>query len=403
MPDEAKAELLDRDIRRDLRSVPAPLAETIARHLVATALLVDTDPVQALAHARAAAARLPRMAAVREAVGVAAYHAGEFASALLELRAARRIDGSSHNLPLMADAERGLGRPERAIDYLSDPGVAALDAAGRAELLIVVSGARRDMGQPEAAAVLLRDEVTARTEPKPWTPRLWYAYAEALLAAGRTMEALRWFTATAGIDEDTTDAAERVYELTIDDETDDETEIDNEDGGAEDDGPESDRLEDELLGDERLEDDGPAAGTHDGAAVDEPDPDGLIASGTGAAVDAVADDAALADADADADGAGDADAEAEAADHGDTGGASDAGAAVDVTVDGEPAAPVEQPAPAEPAAAVEPIEVGFSAAEDTSAVPAAEVTADTPPIPEIIFSDAPGGADQAGAHRTSED
>lgn len=382
--------------------MPAPLAETIARHLVATALLVDTDPVQALAHARAAAARLPRMAAVREAVGVAAYHAGEFASALLELRAARRIDGSSHNLPLMADAERGLGRPERAIDYLSDPGVAALDAAGRAELLIVVSGARRDMGQPEAAAVLLRDEVTARTEPKPWTPRLWYAYAEALLAAGRTMEALRWFTATAGIDEDTTDAAERVYELTIDD----ETEIDNGDGGAEDNGPESNRLEDELLGDERLEDDGPAAETHDGATVDEPDPDGLIASGTGAAVDAVADDAALADADDAgdaADDAGDADAEAEAADHGDTGGASDTGAAVDVTVDGEPAAPVEQPAPAEPAAAVEPTEVGFSAAEDTSAVPAAEVTADTPPIPEIIFSDAPGGADQAGAHRTSED
>lgn len=390
--------------------MPAPLAETIARHLVATALLVDTDPVQALAHARAAAARLPRMAAVREAVGVAAYHAGEFASALLELRAARRIDGSSHNLPLMADAERGIGRPERAIDYLSDPGVAALDAAGRAELLIVVSGARRDMGQPEAAAVLLRDEVTARTEPKPWTPRLWYAYAEALLAAGRTMEALRWFTATAGIDEDTTDAAERVYELTIDDETDDETEIDNEDGGADDDGPESDRLEDELLGEERLEDDGPAAETHDGAAVDEPDPDSLIASDTGAAVDAVADDAALADADADADAdidaddVGDADADTEAAaDHGDTGGASDAGAAVDVTVDGEPAAPVEQPAPAEPAAAVEPIEVGFSAAEDTSAVPAAEVTTDTPPIPEIIFSDAPGGADQAGAHRTSED
>ncbi|MEX5635468.1 hypothetical protein [Parafrankia sp. FMc2] len=222
LPDKARAELLDRDIRRDLRSVPAPLAETIARHLVAAAMLVDEDPALALEHARAAAARLPRMAAVREAVGVAAYHAGEYAAALLELRAARRIDGSPHNLPLIADSERGLGRPERAVDCLSDPGAAELDAAGRIELLIVVSGARRDMGQPEAAAVLLREHATARTEPRPWTPRLWYAYAEALLASGRPVEALRWFTATAGIDEDETDAAERIYELTVIDDDDDD-------------------------------------------------------------------------------------------------------------------------------------------------------------------------------------
>ncbi|ESZ99849.1 hypothetical protein ThrDRAFT_04113 [Frankia casuarinae] len=211
LPDEARADLLDHDVRRSLRGLPSSLADTIARHLVATALLLDDDPARALAHARAAADRVPRLPAVREAVGIAAYHAGEYATALVELRAARRMDGSAHNLPLMADSERGLGRPERTVAYLRDPQIDQLDPAARAEMLIVVSGARRDLGQPEAAVVLLRDLATAKTPPAPWTARLWYAYAEALLAAGRPEEAARWFTSTAAIDEGETDADARAY------------------------------------------------------------------------------------------------------------------------------------------------------------------------------------------------
>ncbi|MCL9759623.1 hypothetical protein [Frankia sp. AiPa1] len=214
LPEEARADLLDPDVRRSLRGLPANLADTIARHLVATALLLDDDPVAALNHARAAADRVPRLAAVREAVGIAAYHAGEYSTALLELRAARRIDGSAHNLPLMADSERGLGRADRAVAYLRDPQVEQLDPAAHAELLIVVSGARRDLGQPDAAVVLLRDHATAKGTPPPWAPRLWYAYAEALLAAGRDAEAARWFTSTAAIDDDETDAAARAYLIT---------------------------------------------------------------------------------------------------------------------------------------------------------------------------------------------
>ncbi|WP_261557818.1 tetratricopeptide repeat protein [Frankia tisae] len=206
--------MLDHDVRRSLRGLPANLADTIARHLVATALLLDDDPVAALAHARAAADRVPRLPAVREAVGIAAYHAGEYAAALVELRAARRMDGSGHNLPLMADSERGLGRPERAVAYLRDPQVDELDPAARAEMLIVISGARRDLDQPEAAVVLLRDLATAKGAPAPWAPRLWYAYAEALLAVGRREEAARWFTSAAALDDGETDAAARAYEIT---------------------------------------------------------------------------------------------------------------------------------------------------------------------------------------------
>ncbi|WP_131747541.1 tetratricopeptide repeat protein [Frankia sp. Cppng1_Ct_nod] len=209
LPDTARAELLDHEITRELRGLGISVAETVARHLVAAGIHLDEDPALALEHARAAAVLASRIAAVREAVGLAAYHAGEFTTALAELRAARRIDGSPRHLPVMADVERGLGRPERALLLARDPGAAELDEAGRIELLIVLSGARRDLGEPQAAVLLLQDEVTA-SGLKQWTPRLWYAYAEALLAAGRPTDATRWFTSAATIDEaGETDAADR--------------------------------------------------------------------------------------------------------------------------------------------------------------------------------------------------
>ncbi|MDT3445759.1 hypothetical protein [Pseudofrankia sp. BMG5.37] len=214
LPDEAQPELLDLEVRKELRSLPTGLAEVVARHLVAAAMFLDDDPALALAHGRAAASLAARLPATREAAGIAAYHAGEYATALVELRTARRMDGSPRYLPMIADAERGLGRPERAIAYLSDPSIETLDPAGHAELLMVGSGARRDLGQPEAAVVLLHDEATRPGEPRPWTARLRYAYAEALLDAGRPGDALRAFEAAAAIDEeDETDANERAYEL----------------------------------------------------------------------------------------------------------------------------------------------------------------------------------------------
>ena len=110
-------------MRAELRSLSKPNADAVGKHLVAAGQLLDTDAAQALAHARAARARAARVAAVREAVGIAAYHAGEWAEALTELRTARRISGDPRNLPLMADCERALGRPAKAVRMLSDPGV----------------------------------------------------------------------------------------------------------------------------------------------------------------------------------------------------------------------------------------------------------------------------------------
>lgn len=151
---------------------------------------------------------------VREAVGVAAYAAGEYGTALTELRAAGRISGSSEYLPMIADCERGLGRPERALALASSPEAATLDRAGKVELLIVAAGARRDLGQPEAAVLTLQVPALNSSTGGEWLARLRYAYADALAEVGRLAEARTWFVRAAQADPDgTTDATERIDEL----------------------------------------------------------------------------------------------------------------------------------------------------------------------------------------------
>lgn len=214
IPPEADPKLLDPSVRSELRSLSKLAAEFVGAHLVAAGQAIDNDPKKALEHARAARGRGARVGAVREATGLAAYHAGEWAEALSELRAARRISGSASNIAVMADCERALGRPERALKSLDDPVVGKLDPATRAELLIVVAGARRDMGQLDAALAVLERGGLDTNNARPGSARLWYAYADALEAAGRVQDAIQWFGAAAKVDfEDETDAADRAASL----------------------------------------------------------------------------------------------------------------------------------------------------------------------------------------------
>jgi tetratricopeptide (TPR) repeat protein len=214
IPEDITGHEVDRFVSNALKSLPEKLANRVARHLVAAARLMDSDPDTAYAHTVAARARAARVAIVREACGEAAYASGRFKEALAEFKAARRMSGSSIYLPMMADCERALGRPERALAYGKDPAVADLDEAGQIELRIVESGARRDLGDPGAAIRTLEGRELRSRARESWVPRLRYAYAEALLADGQTGAALEWFERAAGVDTDGyTDAAERVAEL----------------------------------------------------------------------------------------------------------------------------------------------------------------------------------------------
>ncbi|MGW3470650.1 tetratricopeptide repeat protein [Saccharopolyspora sp. NPDC000995] len=205
---------LDIEIRRELLTLPKGLADKVAVHLVAAGQLIDSEPERALEHARYARQRAPRIPSVREANGLTAYLVGEWNEALAELRAVRRMAGGPGHLAMMADCERAMGRPERAVELSRSEEATQLDQEDAVELRIVAAGARRDLGEIEASVVSLQ---TAELDPKrqePWSARLFYAYADNLLAAGREREAFTWFVHAAHADdEDETDAAERLEEL----------------------------------------------------------------------------------------------------------------------------------------------------------------------------------------------
>jgi tetratricopeptide (TPR) repeat protein len=213
LPEDVEVGELDGDVRAELRSLPKMVAEIVAKHLVAAGRLIDDEPERALEHARYARSRASRVAVVREAAGLTAYHAGEWAEALAELRAVRRMTGAQAHLPVMADCERALGRPERALELAAEAG-SELPKDIQVELRIVAAGARRDLGQIDAAVVALQGADLDPAVREPWSVRLFYAYADNLAAAGRTDEAIRWFlnAAEADVDEET-DAAERAMEL----------------------------------------------------------------------------------------------------------------------------------------------------------------------------------------------
>ena len=204
--------------------MPSDLASVVARRLLAAS--AADDPEIGYQHAQEARRLAARVGIVRETTGIAAYRAGHWAEALAELRAARRLTGRTSYLPMIADSERALGRIDRALGVIAESTRHKLDRATEVELRIVESGIRRDQGLADAAVVVLQLPELKERRTKPWSARLFYAYADALLDAGRTEQAREWFARAAAADHDEqTDAAERFDDLddiVIDDLSDDD-------------------------------------------------------------------------------------------------------------------------------------------------------------------------------------
>ncbi|GAB7007863.1 hypothetical protein JCM18899A_53400 [Nocardioides sp. AN3] len=214
LPEWVTGKELDRSVAIQLKGLPEKLAARVARHLAAAGALIDSDPEQAYQHAKAAKSRAQRLAVVREALGEAAYAAGHYAEALAELRAAKRMNGATAYLPIMADCHRALGQPEQAIKLAHSPSVVNFAPEAKAEMTIVEAGARRDMGQFDAALRVLEQAPLMSKSRASWVVRLRYAYADTLEAAGRSNDALTWFHRTFAIDADElTDAADRAAAL----------------------------------------------------------------------------------------------------------------------------------------------------------------------------------------------
>ena len=185
IPEGVTGRELDKEIFGQLRSLDKENAAMVAKHLVAAGGLLDLDPERAHEHAKAAMARAGRVAVVREALGIAAYYVEKYDEAVRELRTHRRISGSNDNLALIADAERGRGKPEKAIELLKNSDELDLDNDTRTELVIVAAGAKSDLDDLDGARKLIEAEDFTQ-KPSGGLVRLMAAYAEVLRLYGET-------------------------------------------------------------------------------------------------------------------------------------------------------------------------------------------------------------------------
>ncbi|MBS1907463.1 MAG: hypothetical protein JST33_13045 [Actinobacteria bacterium] len=192
LPENITARDLHPSARNELKTLSKENAEQVARHLAMAAQLIDEDPERAHQHALAASRRAGRVAVVRESVAITAYAMGDFALALRELRTYRRISGRDDQIALIVDSERGMGRPDRALEEARAVDRAALPTATRVALAIAMSGARLDRGETELALGELEIPELNPDLAFEWSPALFAARAAVLEDLGRADEAAFW-------------------------------------------------------------------------------------------------------------------------------------------------------------------------------------------------------------------
>lgn len=192
IPEEVTARDLDGGARNQLKTLSKENADQVARHLAMAARLIDEDPRAAHEHALAAERRAGRVAVVRESVAITAYAVGDFALALRELRTYRRISGNDDQIALIVDSERGVGRPERALEEGRGVDRSRLPVGVRVELAIAMSGARLDLGQPDRALAELDIPELDPERAYEWSPGLFAARAAVLEELGRDEESAIW-------------------------------------------------------------------------------------------------------------------------------------------------------------------------------------------------------------------
>lgn len=139
---------------------------------------------------------------MREALAETAYAAEDFGVALNEYRALRRMTGDTSYLPVMADCERALGKPEEALRLIREAKLASMTQRAAVELVIVEAGAREDLGQTKEGLRTLKSALSqlSRDIPHEAHARLAYAYAAMLLRHGQEDQAREWFATADRLD-----------------------------------------------------------------------------------------------------------------------------------------------------------------------------------------------------------
>ena len=192
IPDTVTAKDLNPGARNELKTLDKDLADLVARHLAAVSILIDSDPELAHQHAISASRRAGRIPVVRETLAITSYILGDYAGALRELRTYRRLSGSENQLAMMIDCERGLGRPEKALETGRSVPREKLPADVQVQVAIAMSGARLDLGQTQQALFELEIPQLDPTKAFSYSPELFGCYANVLEDLGRDQDAQLW-------------------------------------------------------------------------------------------------------------------------------------------------------------------------------------------------------------------
>ncbi|KQO97862.1 hypothetical protein ASF30_15550 [Leifsonia sp. Leaf264] len=300
VPDGVEPDELDRVARNELKTLTKENAEWVAKHLVMAVRLIEDDPELAHQHVISASRRAGRIAVVRETLAITAYATGDYALALRELRTFRRISGKNDQLPLMVDSERGVGRPDRALELGRSVDRSTLASDVQVALAIAMSGARLDLGQTDEALAELEITQLDPNTAFSYSPGLFAAYADVLEDLGRDEDSAVWrerseraaaaITARDGGDDDFVEVLEEELEF-------DDLEEDVDGGYAEDRSADADadaeaeeegeELEAELDADleEALESDEPVTDEADAEKADAADVDAAEPDATDAATE----------------------------------------------------------------------------------------------------------------------
>lgn len=154
-----------------------------------------------------------RAVPAREFLGLAYYHAGRWQEAQRELAAFRRLSGSDAQNPVLADAYRAMGKPDKAVELCDQMDARSVEPAAYYEGAIVAAGALADMDRVEEGIERLRKLDLSPPSAEAHHVRAWYVLGDLLERRGRFTQAREWFEAVVSADPDGTDASERLARL----------------------------------------------------------------------------------------------------------------------------------------------------------------------------------------------
>ena len=190
MPKGIEWRMLTTDDRERLRGLSKEHAENIGLHILAAYTLEESNPELALEHAKWVARQASRIDFARETLAFVAYRQGDYKLALREFRTAFRMNGFLDYLPFIADCERGMGDPKKAIEVAASDDAKYLRGEAKAEMFLVYAGALGDLKMWDKAIEIVHTLGRSKGLAGEYRMRAVQAEQYFLEEAGRTDEAI---------------------------------------------------------------------------------------------------------------------------------------------------------------------------------------------------------------------